>query len=357
MQTEPANAALTLYVLLSFFIVLFISKIFTKNKYQWLLDNDFKKPQAFHETAVARSGGLSAIISLVVFFLGYYYLYEKILIDYIFISTSIFTLGFLDDLKFKISPTLRLAIMLIIILFLINFFNIHVEKVDLVFLNNLLKNNFFHTCFTLLCFLFIINGANLIDGYNGLLTIQLIIINSFLLLLNINQGSNDFTIIILAQIITLFIFLLFNFPKAKIFLGDSGAYLFGSLTALNVIKMNNLNENISSFFFCILLFYLFFEVFFSFFRKIMQKKNPLKPDRLHLHMVLYNFLKNFKKIKDSNFLTSIIINSSFLLLILPAFYYRYSSLFCKLWFLSLLFFYLLSYFMIKKKLKKYKENE
>ena len=129
----------------------------------------------------------------------------------------------------------------------------------------------------------------------------MIIINSFLLLLNINQGNNDFTIIILAQIITLFIFLLFNFPKAKIFLGDSGAYLFGSLTALNVIKMNNLNENISSFFFCILLFYLFFEVFFSFFRKIMQKKNPLKPDRLHLHMVLYNFLKDFKKIKDGNF--------------------------------------------------------
>ena len=349
MQLEFNSTYFIIFSLISFFSTFFItrySKFFSSGS---LLDKDFLKPQAFHKTAVARSGGLSIIISLVIFFLGYYYLYEKVLIDYIFLSISIFTLGFLDDLKFKISPFLRLAIMLIIILFLINFFNIHVEKVDLRFLNSLLKINFFYICFTLLCFLFIINGANLIDGYNGLLTIQLIIINSFLLLLNINQGSNDFTIIILAQIITLFIFLLFNFPKAKIFLGDSGAYLFGSLTALNVIKMNNLNENISSFFFCILLFYLFFEVFFSFFRKIMQKKNPLKPDRLHLHMVLYNFLKDFKKIKDSNFLTSIIINSSFLLLVLPAFYYRYSSLFCKLWFFSLLFFYLLSNFMIKKK--------
>jgi UDP-GlcNAc:undecaprenyl-phosphate GlcNAc-1-phosphate transferase len=337
MQLEFNSTYFIIFSLISFFSTFFItrySKFFFSGS---LLDKDFLKPQAFHKTAVARSGGLSIIISLVIFFLGYYYLYEKVLIDYIFLSISIFTLGFLDDLKFKISPFLRLAIMLIIILFLINFFNIHVEKVDLSFLNNLLKINFFYIGFTLLCFLFIINGANLIDGYNGLLTIQLIIINSFLLLLNINQGNNDFTIIILAQIITLFIFLLFNFPKAKIFLGDSGAYLFGSLTALNVIKMNNLNENISSFF------------FFSFFRKIMQKKNPLKPDRLHLHMVLYNFLKDFKKIKDGNFLTSIIINSSFLLLVLPAFYYRYSSLFCKLWFFSLLFFYLLSYFMIKKK--------
>ena len=44
----------------------------------------------------------------------------------------------------------------------------------------------------------------------------------------------------------------------------------GSLVALNTIITNNLNQNYSSFFFCILLFYLFFEVFFSFIRKINQ---------------------------------------------------------------------------------------
>ena len=55
-------------------------------------------------------------------------------------------------------------------------------------------------------------------------------------------------------------------------MGDGGAYLFGTFTALNVIETNNLNPNISSFFFTILLFYLFFEVFFSFFRKLDSKK-------------------------------------------------------------------------------------
>ena len=38
--------------------------------------------------------------------------------------------------------------------------------------------------------------------------------------------------ILIAQIIILLSFLLFNFPKAKIFLGDSGSYLIGSLVAL-----------------------------------------------------------------------------------------------------------------------------
>ena len=61
----------------------------------------------------------------------------------------------------------------------------------------------------------------------------------------------------------------------------------GSLIAINVITTNNLNPDISSFFFCTLLFYLFFEVFFSFFRKLSQRKSPIFPDNKHLHMLSY----------------------------------------------------------------------
>ena len=87
------------------------------------------------------------------------------------------------------------------------------------------------------------------------------------------------------------IFIVYNFPKAKIFLGDSGAYLLGALIAISTINTNNLDPSISSFFFCILLFYLFFEVFFSFFRKIfVVKTSPLFSDNKHLHMLLYKFL-------------------------------------------------------------------
>ena len=101
--------------------------------------------------------------------------------------------------------------------------------------------------------------------------------------LNFESANNDLAWIIIAQIVILFSFLVFNFPKAQMFLGDSGSYLFGSLSALNIILTNNLNPGISSFFFGILLFYLFFEVFFSFFRKLYLRISPLKPDTKHLH--------------------------------------------------------------------------
>ena len=45
-------------------------------------------------------------------------------------------------------------------------------------------------------FLFVINGANLIDGFNGLLAINLIIINIILTYININNANTEFSFLI-----------------------------------------------------------------------------------------------------------------------------------------------------------------
>ena len=54
-----------------------------------LLDQDFIKPQAFHKSAIARSGGLAGIISLNIFFIIYYLIYSRILIEFLFLSIFI----------------------------------------------------------------------------------------------------------------------------------------------------------------------------------------------------------------------------------------------------------------------------
>ena len=276
MGTESIEASfLSIFALVSFFIFLLISKYSHKIKSGALLDKDFYKPQAFHDTPVTRSGGVAAIISLSVFFVIYYSLYSKILYDYILVSYSMFFVGFLDDLKINIKPFKRLIIMVIILFLIIYILPIKIFNIDIPFLIPLMSSHIISSVFVLLCFLFIINGSNLIDGFNGLLSINLIIINIILTYINLNNGNLEFAVLLISQIIVLLTFLLFNFPNAKIFLGDSGAYLFGALTSLNTIITNNLNPKISSFFFCTLLFYLFFEVFFSFFRKLKQRKSPI----------------------------------------------------------------------------------
>ena len=344
MTTESIEISfLSIFALITFFIFLIVSKFSFKIKKGILLDKDFLKPQAFHKYPISRSGGIAGIVSLNIFFIINYLLYSEILYEYIFISFFMFLVGFLDDIKIKIQPLLRLFLMVFFLTFLIYFFPIKISNIDISFLNIFLKNNFFSTIFVLLCFLFIINGANLIDGFNGLLAINLIIINSILAYINIKSGYNEFSTFLIAQLIILISFLLFNFPKAKIFLGDSGSYLMGSLVSFNTIITNNLNPNISSFFFCILLSYLFFEVLFSFIRKILQKKSPFRPDSSHLHMLSYQrIILIFEKDKG-NFLNSLIINIIYLILILPAFYFIEDPTLSRYWFFTLIVIYLLIY--------------
>ena len=336
MGTESIEASfLSIFALINFFIFLLVSKYSNKFKGGALLDKDFLKPQAFHELPVTRSGGIAVVISLSIFFIIYYLLYSKILYDYLLVSYSVFLLGFLDDLRINIKPFKRLMTMIFLLFLLIYFLPIKILNIDIPFLSSLMSNRLFSSMFVLLCFLFVINGANLIDGFNGLLATNLIIINVILTYININNQNLEFSILLISQIIILLSFLLFNFPNAKIFLGDSGAYTMGALTGLNTIITNNLNPNISSFFFCTLLFYLFFEVFFSFLRKLIQKKSPIYPDNKHLHMLsFYKFSSIFGK-KKGNYLNSIIINLFYLVLIIPGLYFLYDPQFSRYWFFIL----------------------
>ena len=347
---------LSLFSFFSFFSFLVFVKFSKKIGNGILLDNDFQKPQAFHSESISRSGGLISILLLIFFLLIYNLLFSEILLDYLFISLGIFLIGFLEDIKINFQPYIRLILMIAVLVFCINLFNLKLESVDLNILESFLKNKFFLNIFILLCFLFIINGANLIDGFNGLLAINIIIINSLLLFINLENEYFQFSIFLMAQIIILICFLLFNFPHAKIFFGDGGSYLFGALVALNIINTNNLNPQISSFFFCILLFYLFFEVFFSFFRKILSRKSPLKPDGNHLHMFMFKLLSQKTKIKNINALNSFVINTFFCLLVIPSVYFRENGAICKYWFVILLFLYCLSYLKINKILAKVTDN-
>ena len=68
MGTESIEASfLSIFALISFFIFLIVSKYSYKIRGGALLDKDFLKPQAFHEIAVTRSGGIAVFFSLSVF--------------------------------------------------------------------------------------------------------------------------------------------------------------------------------------------------------------------------------------------------------------------------------------------------
>ena len=102
MQTDSIELSfLSLFTFITFFIFLIVSKYSHKLNQGILLDKDFLKPQAFHNEAISRSGGIAALLSLLIFLSIYYLLFSKILYQYFFICTSLFLVGYLDDIKKK----------------------------------------------------------------------------------------------------------------------------------------------------------------------------------------------------------------------------------------------------------------
>ena len=316
-----------------------------------LVDDQLKKPQAFHEIPISITGGLGIFFSLLIVYFNFFLFKNLIFFEYLSFCSLFFLLGLIDDLRINIKPSFRLFLMIIFLIILVKYNNFYIEYTGIEALNNWLKSSkFFSLIFIGLCFLFVINGANLIDGYNGLLGLHSIIILSNLFMINYLSGSFDLANILFFQILILIIFLIFNFPKAKVFLGDGGSYYLGAFIAVSVIKTSIENPEISPFYFCILLFYLFFEVFFSFFRKLKEKMSPIHPDGKHLHMLIFKILvkKNNDKQK-SNYYVSILINLIYLVMIIPAILMMANGLFCKYY--SVVFFitYLLLYKIASEK--------
>ncbi len=245
-------------------------------------------------------------------------------------------------------------------MFVFSFFIIYLLEIKIAYtqiqlFDDLINyNKISQTLFVCFCILFIINGSNFIDGFNGMLILHYLIILTVLYLLiykfiDFNYLKNY----ILFSILIGFSFLIFNFPKGKIFLGDGGAYFLGANLSLIIIEINKLSllTKFSPFLFACLLFYVFFEVFFSFFRKMLfNKKNPLQPDAQHLHMLLFYFInKKINSLSKSNYLTAVIVNITYFLLITPLFLIYDNGKMCKIYFAVLILSYFFFYFTLSKK--------
>jgi UDP-N-acetylmuramyl pentapeptide phosphotransferase/UDP-N-acetylglucosamine-1-phosphate transferase len=346
------NSIVVILFLIGFnlFFYEYFVKILNKFYPKILVDDQFKKPQAFHDYPISTTGGLGIYVSFLIIFFNLFFFKSTLFSSYLYFCTLFFLVGFAEDIIKNIFPKIRLLIMIIFLVILIQYTNLKLDNTGITVINELLNNSeIFSLFFICLCFLFIINGTNLIDGYNGLLGIHSFIIIINLFFINLFNGNNELSYLLFMQLIILLIFLKYNFPKARVFLGDGGSYFLGAFIALSTIKTSIANPEISPFYFCILLFYLFFEVFFSFLRKILkEKKSPILPDKKHLHMLLYKILlsKNKNKVK-SNYYVSIIINLVYLILIAPATLMMGNSMFCKyyslVFFITYIIFYKIAY--------------
>ena len=266
---------------------------------------------------------------------------------------SIFIVGILSDLKILVSPTKRLLSQLIIVIFFLYLLDVHLVSTKLLFLDIILKNTPFSFFFTAFCLLILINGTNFVDGTNGNVLVYYLIVSILIFILKTNelQTISYENIFLIIEII--FILLIFNYSN-KLYLGDGGSFLLGSLFGLILVQLYLENiAKISSLFIVLVLWYPAFENLFSILRKFYFSKSPAQADNDHLHQLLYFFLikkTDLNKILINNSVSVIINSYNFITIFLASTKPQHTQMIVLLILFNIIFYILiyLSLFRFKK---------
>jgi len=248
-----------------------------------------------HNTLATRTGGIGLFFSLLIVSL-YYYFQGIELFDYsLFVPLSImFVVGVYDDFynaDFKLKFLLQIIVAKILIdqgYVISNYYGLF----GLYEVSWLLAQ-----ASTVFVFLVVVNAINFIDGIDGLAISQV-----FKTLVIIEVFSVESTplysmgLILVLAILPLYYF---NFKrKRKVFLGDSGSLLLGtvvSIYAFYLLSENyTINQSLSinkTLLSVIVLVYPLIDLIRVFVIRLKNKKSPFEPDQNHLH---HFFLKKTK---------------------------------------------------------------
>lgn len=295
----------TIICLLSILVVnKFLSKIY------FLIDKpEFSQHKLPHKKIIPLSGGIYFYITL--FFISFFNVLNTKIFIYLL---PLLIIGIIADTKKDFNPNLRLFLQIFFLLGLTQIIDLRISSIDLDFFDNLLKNKFFNIFFVVFCLVTVLNGYNFMDGLNGFVggQILLILLSIFSLYFvsNLTLDYNIYLIIksLLPVLILFFIFNLFGLC----FLGDNGTYIFSIVISYIVIVfINSSNNQISPILGASYLWYPAFENLYTILRRAFNKKKISQPDKLHLHTLLYSFLiKKYKseKLIKFNSISSISIN-------------------------------------------------
>ena len=320
--------------LLIFFVITFFKKYFLV---KYVL---YEAKQRVHEGEVPRLGGLAIYLAMfisTVFFANEQLneLFQLILVCIL----PIFVITLIEDIFHNTGVKLRLTSLILTSILLLNLtVNDWPSIENLGIISIAFESPFFNFLFFMFCLVALANGCNFIDGMNGLLGMYTLGAIICCLSLASIVGDTSMALSLFPLFVVIILFLLFNFPWGKLFLGDSGAYLVAMILGVWVINFFGKHTDISSWSAILIFFYPIAEIIYSVIRKIHQKKSPFYPDRFHLHLKVFDLLNiNLKRTRVSNNLTTIFLSIFWLAppLLIPWVYNSHILIFFSTFMLSL----------------------
>tara|TARA_Y100001968_G_scaffold327785_1_gene373553 strand:+ start:306 stop:1361 length:1056 start_codon:yes stop_codon:yes gene_type:complete len=289
-----------------------------------LLDKPDDRKQ--HRKKTVRIGGISIACGFFIpiiykyFTNPDYFLDNQMILAFLIGGAGMFFLGLTDDI-YNISPFTRLFGQILISIFTWHFG----YRIDSINLSNFFTSigiiqlpDFVSVLITVFLLVAITNAINWLDGLDGLAAgiSGICSIGLSIFALNISQSNEVLLMACLSGSCLGFLF--YNFYPAKIFMGDSGAYLLGFVIGIFTISTyNQVFEldiyKISLLPLVLILFVPIGDMTYVIFSRLSEGKSPFPSDRRHLqHRLLRSGLSHKSTIILCYLLTSFFVGLSLL---------------------------------------------
>jgi Fuc2NAc and GlcNAc transferase len=254
-------------MLLTSFLLTWLYRFYALHKSVIDIPND----RSSHTIPTPRGGGVAVAV---VWFFGLVYLYfndkvESSLFYALLSGLPLLIVGFADDL-FNLKPFIRFLVQFLCsalaLWFLGGLQNCQLSIVDF-------QLTFILTSLAFIAIIWSINLFNFLDGIDGYISTEVIFIGISLFAL-----TGETLGIMLA--VSVGGFLIWNWPKAKIFMGDVGSTLLGFIVAVFAIHYQN-TQQISIVVMLILTAVFWFDATITLFRRIINKEKLSEAHRKH----------------------------------------------------------------------------
>lgn len=258
-------------------------------------DSDFSGPQKFHHQAVPRVGGLGIAAGLGGV-LGHWAAVSPTLtqadlrlLGWLAASAGLaFGAGLLEDLTKRVTPRQRLLATLAAAALAAWTLDAIIWRTDIPGLDGLVSHPAGAVALTLLVVAGVSNAVNIIDGFNGLASMCVVLMLLGLAWVAHQVGDPLLLTCALAGVGATLGFFVWNYPGGRIFLGDGGAYFLGFYVAVLGVLLLVRHPQVSPLCPLLMVIYPAYETLFSIYRRVVLRgRSPGSPDATHLHTLLF----------------------------------------------------------------------
>lgn len=281
-----------------FLTISFIPIVFRIGKNLNIIDYPYEE-RKIHKHPVPRTGGLAVAFSI---FITFFFLPKENIFYYIFSFSLIFLIfGLIDDTGLKLRNIYKWIISFFIVLVFFLLTPLKVKELgNILGFGNIKMNFIISLIFSLFAITSVINSFNLIDGIDGLLASVSFISSIAFAFLNYKNSNFYLSYLSTGLAGASLGFLFYNFPPAKIFLGDSGSLFIGSfMTFISVLSAKGNFGNIKPIQCVLILSLPISDMIWVVLRRIFYRKSIFDPDLLHLH---YRILKKLPSQRKTLFI-------------------------------------------------------